>query len=82
MEEQATTRDDLAEERTHLANERTLLAYWRTSLAFLVSGAFLIKFVPSIYFIILAVASVLFGIVLFIYGSARHIKYKKKINNS
>lgn len=82
MKEQSIKRDNLADERTHLANERTLLAYWRTSLAFLVSGAFLIKFVPSVYFIILAVASILFGIVLFIYGTARHIKYKKKINNS
>ena len=81
MKEQYTRRDYLAQDRTHLANERTLLAYWRTALAFLVLGAFLIKFVPSIYFIILALISILFGIALFIYGTARHIKYKEKINN-
>ena len=81
MKEQYTRRDYLAQDRTHLANERTLLAYWRTALAFLVLGAFLIKFVPSIYYMSLALVSILFGIVLFIYGSVSYLKYKKRINH-
>jgi len=81
MKEQSTRRDYLAQDRTHLANERTLLAYWRTTLSFLVLGAFLIKFLPSIYSMMLASISILFGIVLFIYGTMKHLKYKEKINN-
>ncbi|MDP2909044.1 MAG: DUF202 domain-containing protein [Nanoarchaeota archaeon] len=83
MKEKYTRRDYLAQDRTHLANERTLLAYWRTGLAFLVLGAFLIKFLPlnSIPSITLALISILFGVVLFIYGTVRHLKYKEKINN-
>ncbi len=80
MKEKYTRRDYLAQDRTHLANERTLLAYWRTALAFLVLGAFLIKFLPSIRYITLALVSILFGVVLFIYGTVRHLKYKEKIN--
>jgi len=81
MKEKYIRRDYLSQDRTHLANERTLLAYWRTALAFLVLGAFVIKFLPSTPFIILALISVLIGVVLFIYGTARYIKYKDKINN-
>lgn len=81
MEEKYTRRDYLAQDRTHLANERTLLAYWRTALAFLVLGAFLIKFFPSVHSITLGLISILFGVVLFIYGNVRHLKYKEKINN-
>ncbi len=80
MNEKYTRKDYLAQDRTHLANERTLLAYWRTALAFLALGAFLIKFVPSIYSVILALASILSGVVLSIYGMIKHLKYRKKIN--
>lgn len=80
MKEQYTRRDYLAQDRTHLANERTLLAYWRTALAFLVLGAFLIKFVPLLLFMRLAIISIVFGIILFIYGSMRYLRYKKKIS--
>jgi putative membrane protein len=76
-----TKRDYLAKDRTYLANERTILAYWRTALAFLIFGAFLIKFLPSIYIIILALVSIFFGIILFIYGTARYFRYKEKINS-
>lgn len=81
MKEQHTRRDYLAQDRTHLANERTILAYWRTALAFLLLGAFLIKFIPSIYSTTLAFISLFFGIVLFIYSIVRYLKYKAKINN-
>lgn len=81
MNKQYTRRDYLAHDRTHLANERTLLAYWRTALAFLILGGFLIKFISSIYFIILALISIFFGVILFIYGIARYLEYRKKINN-
>ncbi len=80
MQEKYTRRDYLAQDRTHLANERTLLAYWRTALAFLVLGAFLIKFLPSMYSIITATISIIFGIGLFFYGVIRFLSYKEKIN--
>ena len=79
MKEGYTRRDYLAQDRTYLANERTLLAYWRTSLAFFVLGAFLIKFLPSISFIIIAIISIIFGIGLFVYGTKRFLHYKEKI---
>jgi len=80
MKELYTRSDYLARDRTHLANERTLLAYWRTALAFLVSGAFIIKFSSSIYLMVLALVSVLFGVELFIYSIIKCFKYKAKIN--
>jgi putative membrane protein len=81
MNEKYTRRDYLAKDRTYLANERTILSYWRTALAFLIFGAFLIKFLLSTYVIILAFVSIFFGIILFIYGTARYFKYKEKINH-
>jgi len=72
-------RDDLAKERTHLANERTLLAYWRTALAFLVLGAFLIKFLPESPFTVLAGASLIFGAVIFLYGTLIFFQNRRKI---
>ena len=65
MAEQYIRRVRLAQDRTHLANERTLLAYWRTALAFLALGAFLIRFVPSTFFLTVALLTILFGILLF-----------------
>jgi putative membrane protein len=80
MEESCTKRDYLAQDRTHLANERTLLAYWRTALAFLVLGAFLIKFFPSIPLLIIAVISIMFAIIMLVYSMIRYSKCKCKIN--
>ncbi|MEK6827953.1 MAG: DUF202 domain-containing protein [Nanoarchaeota archaeon] len=80
MAEKYTRRDYLAQDRTHLANERTLLAYLRTSLAFLVLGAFLIKFLPSHFYITVAVISIIFGAGLIIYGTKKFFKYKEHIN--
>jgi putative membrane protein len=82
MRKEIGEKDRLAENRTHLANERTLLAYWRTALSFLVLGAFLIKFIPSVHSKILVILSIFFGIGLFVYGIARYIKYKEKINHN
>lgn len=73
-------RDILARDRTQLANERTLLAYMRTTLTFLVLGGFLIKFLSSKYCIILAWLSILFGMILFLYGVRRYFSYKERIN--
>ena len=80
MKELYTRRDYLAQYRTYLANERTFLAYLRTALAFLISGAFLIKFSPSIHLTVLALVLVLFGILLFVYGITTCLKSKMKIN--
>jgi len=71
----------LAKDRTLLANERTLLAYWRTSLSFLLLGTFLIKFVSSDIFLVLGIASLFFGIVLFIFSLFRYSSLKEKIRN-
>ena len=72
-------RDHLARDRTHLANERTLLAYSRTGLAFAISGAFLIKFFPSKYLVLLAFITILVGLTLFAYGIAKYIKRRGEI---
>jgi putative membrane protein len=79
MTKKYTKRDHLAQSRTHLANERTLLAYWRTGLAFLVLGAFLIKFFPPVYLVIGGLVSIFAGIILFLYGIVRYLKWKKWI---
>ena len=81
MEEQFKKRVRLAQDRTHLANERTLLAYWRTALAFLALGAFLIRFIPSENFLSLGIITILFGIVLFLYGIIKYFKHKKTIDD-
>jgi len=81
MEEKDIEKDYLAQDRTHLANERTLLAYWRTALTFLALGAFLIKFFPSAHSAIIALIPMLLGVILFIYGIARYLKYKEKIKS-
>ena len=72
--------DFLAVDRTHLANERTFLAYSRTALAFLVSGSILIKFYPTSWLMIIGVGSIIFGILLFLYGIKKHIDWKKRID--
>ncbi len=81
MAEKWIRRDYLAQDRTHLANERTLLAYLRTSLAFLALGALLIKFLPTPFYISIAIVSIIFGIVVIAYGTKRFLKYKKHINS-
>jgi len=74
--------DYLAGDRTHLANRRTLLAYWRTSLAFMGVGAFLIKSYPSQSFIVTSsIVSIIFGILIFIYGTYWYGKVKKHIKD-
>ena len=80
MKEPYTRRDYLAVDRTHLANERTLLAFWRTTLAFLILGAFLLKFFPSASAIMLAMASIVFGGILFVLSIGRYFWYKQKID--
>lgn len=81
MEKKLILRDYLAGDRTHLANERTILAYLRTSLAFIGVGAFVIRFYESqFYIIILAIISIIIGIVMFFYGISRFNKYKNHIN--
>jgi len=69
--------DYLAGDRTHLANRRTLLSYWRTSLAFLGVGAFLIKSYPSRTIIVISSSiAILFGIIIFVYGTYWYRKVK------
>ncbi len=80
MKKKLNLRDKLARERTHFANERTLLAYWRTALAFFVLGAFLIKFLPQKYSMVIAVLSIVFGAGLFVYGTKKFLDYKRRIN--
>jgi len=71
----------LAKDRTHLANERTLLAYWRTALAFFGAGVLVLKFFPDGFYVTLGELSIVFGIILFIYGTIWFFIYKKRINN-
>ncbi len=73
--------NNLARDRTHLANERTLLAYLRTSLTFFALGAFLIKFVPTKFYIVLGLTSIILGVVFIFYGLKRFFDYKKRIDN-
>ena len=80
MTEEYTRRDNLAQDRTHLANERTLLSYYRTALALIISGAVLIKFLPSIYPMVGGVVSILSGVGLFIFGTLRYLNWRKRID--
>jgi len=51
--------------------------FWHTGellLLFFVLGAFLIKFLPSISFIIIAIISIIFGMGLFVYGTKRFLQ--------
>ena len=79
MKEKYTRIDMLAKDRTYLANERTLLAYWRTSLALFVLGAFMLKFLEELYFIV-SLAAIASGCVLFIFGTYRFFVIRDIIN--
>ena len=81
MAEKWIRRDYLAQDRTHLANERTLMAYLRTSLGFFALGAFLIKVTPTPLYIGIAIASIIIGVGLIIFGTQRFFKYRKHINS-
>ncbi|MFA5025769.1 MAG: DUF202 domain-containing protein [Candidatus Shapirobacteria bacterium] len=72
----------LALGRTHLANERTLLSYWRTALTFLVLGAYLIRQEPATEFLLPAIITIIFGLVLFVFGTVKFYQFKRVINNS
>ena len=65
-----------------MSDERTVLAYLRTAAAFFGLGAFLLKFDDSLHGTILALASLGFGSVIFVYGIVRYSKYKDKIVKS
>ena len=71
----------LALGRTHMANERTMLSYWRTALTFLVLGAYLIRQNPIEQFMLPASIAILFGAVLFIFGTIKFYQFKKIINS-
>lgn len=73
--------NNLAQDRTHLANERTLLAYLRTALTFFALGAFLIKFVPTKFYTVLGMISIIFGLAFIVYGIKRFSDFKKRIDN-
>lgn len=82
MDKKHSNKNFLALGRTHLANERTLLSYWRTALTFLVLGAYLIRQEPVAEFLLPAIIAILFGVVLFIFGTVKFYQFKKVINNS
>jgi putative membrane protein len=71
-------RTNLAEGRTSLANERTLLAWWRTGMTALAVALGVGRLLPELAthstrwpFITIGVAFALYGIALFVYGTAR-----------
>ena len=72
----------LAKDRTQLANERTLLAYWRTALAFFGAGVLVLKFFPDGVYGTIAELAIIFGIILFVYGTIWFFVYRKKINKT
>lgn len=82
MDKKHSNKNFLAVGRTHLANERTLLSYWRTALTFLVMGAYLIRQTPVEQFMLPAIIAILFGAILFIFGTVKFYQFKKVINNS
>ncbi|MEM3112963.1 MAG: DUF202 domain-containing protein [Candidatus Pacearchaeota archaeon] len=71
---------NLEQERTILANERTTLAYVRTGLASFVLGFALIKlFENNTRYVYFGYGSILFGILLIIFGIVYYNIRKKKI---
>jgi putative membrane protein len=82
MKKELALRDKLAQKRTQLANERTLLAYWRTSVAFLGLGVIMIKFFPSIEFMVTGTISMIFGAGLFVYSIKKFRFPKERINKN
>ncbi len=84
-EKDLITRDWLAIDRTKMANERTFLAYMRTFMVILGSGVAILKVEVledlselGFFFIVLAPAIMVFGIIRFLYVR-RHIhKYYRE----
>ncbi|NHJ85970.1 MAG: DUF202 domain-containing protein [Asgard group archaeon] len=77
--DQLIIRDHLAADRTALANERTFLAYIRTALAFIAGGFGLIKFVPTLGYVIFGWILVVIGVIILIIGIIRFIQFRKTI---
>lgn len=79
MADDTTKRDSLAKDRTDLANERTFLSYIRTSLAFILAGGFIIRFSQGNTENVIAVISILIGVVVFFIGGNRFRVYRERI---
>lgn len=79
--EQLILRDYLSIERTILTNESTFLAYIRTSLTLLVVGVTLFQLAPNNRLLqYLGIGFALFGFYLFLRGSVRSSRMKRKID--
>jgi|SRR6185437_6903337 len=78
-EKELILRDHLAVDRTSLANERTFLAYTRTAFTMVITGLSLIKFFDSLFAQIIGWIFIAFGIVVFILGGIRYMKFRKNI---
>ncbi len=79
MEKDSNLRDDLAVQRNKLANERTILAYVRTALSFIGFGVLILKLFPERNYYIIAMVSILLGLLFLIIGFVSYRKHKKII---
>lgn len=81
MENNSSTRDNLALERTRLANERTLLAYIRTGLSLLAAAALLLHFFsPQNAYTAIAWFLAACGLVVLVIGLVRFKQVNAKLN--
>lgn len=78
--ENLVLRDELAIDRTILANERTLLAYLRSAVALLLAGVSIIQFSQQVWFWVIGVACLPFGIITGIIGVVRYRIMNKAIS--
>lgn len=73
-------RDELAIDRTLMANERTLLAYLRSGVALLIAGVSIIHFSQQIWFWIIGIFCIPFGIITGLIGVARFRRMNEAID--
>ncbi len=82
QEDLAQNRTDLAKDRTSLANQRTFLSYMRTALGVLALAVIIFKFAPITIGIPLGVVTVVFALILILYGIKSYQSMNNKINGN
>ena len=78
MKKQNKLSEKFAVDRTNLAIDRTLLAYLRTSLTIIVVGISFIKIFDGPVLSILGWLSIIFSLVLLVYGGYKCRRIKKQ----
>lgn len=78
----AQNRTDLAKDRTLLANQRTFLSYMRTALAVAALAVLIFKFAPIAIGVPFGTITLVFALILILYGIKSYQLMDRKIKEN